>query len=141
MIRDGDWVYPELSDILVVVERFHLGPVQDARKLDSACARPRAGFGGHEQYTDVASKAAALGWGLTRAHGLVDGNKRLGAIVMLAFLHLNGYDVAVTQGELTSLYLQIGRGLMDQEELCLFVRSRSVLAPRGGPNAPHPPRR
>jgi death-on-curing protein len=130
VIEDGGWQYLELPDVLVVVEDWRLGPVQDERKLDSACARPRAAYGGHERYTDVASKAASLGWGLTRAHGLVDGNKRLGAIATVTFFLVNGYDLAITQGELASLFLQIARGQMDQEELCLFLRSRAVNAPR-----------
>jgi death on curing protein len=136
VIEDDGWLYLELPDVLKIVQQARLGPVQDERKLDSACARPRASFGGNDQYTDAASKAAALGWGLTSCHGLVDGNKRLGAIATLTFLLVNGYDVAVTQGELTSLFLQIARGLMDQEELCLFLRSRAVLAPRDGPHRP-----
>lgn len=139
MIQDEEWMYLDVSDLLHIARTTPgVSPVQDARKLDSACARPRASFGGHDQYTDVASKAAALGWGVARNHGFVDGNKRVGAIATISFFLVNGYDVAVTQGELVSLFLQIARGLMDQEELCLFLRSRSVLATRGGPNAPRP---
>ena len=130
MIRDGDWIYLELADLLRFCDRFELGPVLNPGLLESACGRPRAGFGDHEQYTDASAKAAALGWSLTRNHALVDGNKRLGAIATVAFLNVNGYDCAVTPGELVSLFLQIARGLMEQEELCLFLRGRTVLAPR-----------
>lgn len=129
MIEDGLWLYLDLEDIRWIVKQWGLGPIQDARKLDSACARPWNCYGDHEQYTDATSKAAALGWGLVKAHGLVDGNKRLGAIATLSFLHINGFDVAVTEGELLTLFLQISRDHMDQEELCLFLRSRAVLAP------------
>jgi death-on-curing protein len=130
VIEDGGWLYLELSDVRRIMAEWSLSDFQDARKVDSACARPRQTFGDHTPYTDAASKAAALGWGLVRAHGLVDGNKRLGAIATLYFLNANGYDVAMTQGELLALYLQVARGLMDQEELCLFLRSRMVRAPR-----------
>lgn len=140
MIEDHGWLYLELSDLLSIVELYGLGPVQNRTQLDAACGRPRAGYGEYEQYTDAPSKAAALGWGITMGHALVDGNKRLGAIATLTFLLVNGYDVAMTQGELVALFLQIARGLMEQEELCLFLRSRSVYAPRGGPSAGRPPR-
>ena len=43
-----------------------LSDFQDARKIDSACARPRTMFGDHTPYADAASKAAALGWDLCR---------------------------------------------------------------------------
>jgi len=130
LIEDGGWLYPELSDIRRIMAEWGLSEFQDARKADSACARPRQIFGGHTPYTDAASKAAVLGWDLASAHALIDGNKRLGAIATLYFLHANGYDAALTQGELVALYVQIARGLMDQEELCVFLRSRIVQAPR-----------
>jgi death-on-curing protein len=140
VIRDGDWIYLEVADLLSLCERFTLGPVRDRNLLESACGRPRAGFGGVEQYTDAPAKAAALGWSLTRNHALVDGNKRLGAVATVAFLHINGYDVAVTPGELVALFLQIARGLMEQEELCLFLRGRTMLAPRAAQDAVPGPR-
>ncbi len=121
-----------LSDVRQIAIEWGLSEFQDVRKADSACARPRQRSGGHAPYTDAASKAAALGWGLTRAHSPIDGNERLDAIAMVLFLHADGYDLAVTQGELVALYLQVGRGLMEQEELCLFLRSRIVQAPRHG---------
>lgn len=128
MIEEDGWLYPELADLLQTAGHWDLLPAQDARKIDSACARPRAAFGDYQKYTDVASKAAALGWSVARSHGLIDGNKRLGALAMLHFCHANGYTVAMTPGELVALFLQIARGHMDEEELCLFLRSRIVLA-------------
>jgi death-on-curing protein len=132
VIEDGGWWYLELSDVRRIAVEWGLSEFQDARKVESACARPRQTFGGYSPYTDAASKAAAFGWGLATAHGLIDGNKRLGAIGTLLFLHANGYDAAVTEGELVALYAQIARGLMEQEELCMFLRSRTVLAPGQG---------
>lgn len=135
MTEDDGWLYLDVADLERICEWGGLGPIQDARKLDSACARPRQQFGGHTPYTDAPSKAAALGWGLVSCHGLVDGNKRLGAIATVLFLHVNGYDVAMTVGEMVALNLQVARGDMDQVELCMFLRARIVRAPHGGTRA------
>jgi death-on-curing protein len=45
-------------------------------------------------------KAARLGFGLVKNHAFVDGNKRIGAHVMLLFLTLNGIELEYTQEEL-----------------------------------------
>lgn len=133
MIEDDGWLYLELADVRQIIERWGIGPIHDHTKIESACARPRQAFGDHTPYPDAASKASALGWGLVRAHGLVDGNKRLGAIATLYFLHSNGFDAAVTEGELLAIFLQVARGDMEQEEVCLFLRPRIALAPAMDP--------
>jgi len=51
LIEDGGWLYPELSDIRRIMAEWGLSEFQDARKADSACARPRQIFGGHAPYT------------------------------------------------------------------------------------------
>jgi len=48
LIEDGGWLYPELSDIRRIMAEWGLSEFQDARKADSACARPRQIFGVNE---------------------------------------------------------------------------------------------
>lgn len=50
-------------------------------------AKHRATYG----ETDLAELAAAHAFGLIKAHGFVDGNKRTGFVVATTFLRLNGY--------------------------------------------------
>jgi death on curing protein len=61
--------------------------------LESAVAQPEASFGGEELYTDLASKAAAVGHSLIQNHPFVDGNKRIGHAVIEVFLLLNGHEI------------------------------------------------
>jgi death-on-curing protein len=133
VIEDSGWLYLELSDALKIRERWGLAPVHDAGKLESALARPRQGFGDRTLFPDAPSKAAALGWGVTRSHGLVDGNKRLGAIATLYFLHANGYDAAVTESELVAIFYEAASGDLGQEEIELFLRPRITPAPVAQP--------
>ena len=60
--------------------------LRDEGLLDSALAAPFHSFGGQPMLKTVQQKAARLGFGLVKNHVFVDGNKRVGAHVMLATL-------------------------------------------------------
>ena len=60
--------------------------VRDDGLLESALNAPFATFGGQYLYPSIQAKAAQLGFGLVCNHPFVDGNKRIGAHVMLVFL-------------------------------------------------------
>ena len=61
--------------------------------LESALAQPYMTFGGEPLYPTLAEKASALGFSLIMNHPFVDGNKRVGFIVMALFLKRNGYEI------------------------------------------------
>ena len=64
--------------------------LRDEGMLDSALNAPFQTFGGEDVYLSLQQKAARLCFGLAKNHPFVDGNKRIGAHVMLVFLALNG---------------------------------------------------
>ena len=78
--------------------------MRDEAMLDSALSNPFQSFGGEELYPTICTKAARLCFGLVKNHPMVDGNKRLGAHVMLVFLALNGCELSYTQEELAALF-------------------------------------
>ena len=63
--------------------------LRDEGMLDSALNAPFQTFGGEDVYPSLQQKAAHLCFGLVKNHPFVDGNKRIGAHVMLVFLALN----------------------------------------------------
>lgn len=71
--------------------------VRDEGLLESALAAPFQTFGGEPMYSSLQSKAAQLGFGLIRNHPFVDGNKRIDAHAMLAFLAVNGIELRYEQ--------------------------------------------
>ena len=77
--------------------------IRDDGLLESALAAPFQTFGGQSLYPSVQAKAAQLGFGLVCNHPFVDGNKRIGAHVMLVFLALNGIELSYTQQELIDI--------------------------------------
>ena len=57
--------------------------LRDEGILDSALSAPFQTFGGEDVYPSLQQKAARLCFGLVKNHPFVDGNKRIGAHVML----------------------------------------------------------
>lgn len=73
--------------------------LRDVGLLESEVAQSLAAFGGEYRHGDLCRKAAAYMYHLVQNHPFVDGNKRAGAVVALAFLDLNGVDIEAQRGE------------------------------------------
>lgn len=91
--------------------------IRDAGLLDAALNAPFATFGGVDMYPSIQQKAARLGYGLVRNHAFVDGNKRIGAHVMLIFLALNGIELRYEDEELVHVILNVAEGKTGVEGL------------------------
>jgi death-on-curing family protein len=63
--------------------------VKSQNLLESACSRPHTGLGGHDKYTTLEDKAAALFHSLTKNHAFHNGNKRTALVTTLTVLHRN----------------------------------------------------
>lgn len=59
--------------------------LRDRGLLSSAVANAYGGFGDVEIYPSVDEKAARLAYALIENHAFIDGNKRIGILVMLKF--------------------------------------------------------
>ena len=89
--------------------------------LESAIFSAQSSFGEDEAYPTVEEKAARLMFALTNNHSFVDGNKRIGVMVMLMTLHLNGISLYYTQDELIELGLSVASGKCDYDDVLTFV--------------------
>ena len=77
-------------------------------------------------YPSVQQKAARLGFGLVKNHAFLDGNKRIGAHAMLAFLMLNQIELTYTQEELSDIFLKLAAGESGFEELLKWVLAHQL---------------
>ena len=100
--------------------------VRDEALLDSALQSAFATFDGKELYPSKEEKGARLGLSLVSNHAFLDGNKRLGMYVMMAFLEVNGLKVECTDSEIIEAGLAIAEGTMGYEELLKWIRERLV---------------
>ena len=100
--------------------------LRDEGMLDSALNAPFQTFGGEDVYPSLQQKAAHLCFGLVKNHPFVDGNKRIGAHVMLVFLALNGIELQYTQTELSDIILQLAAGTIQSSDLLNWVLTHQI---------------
>ena len=95
--------------------------VRDEGLLDSAIGSIYQTFGGVELYPTKEEKGARLGFSLISNHAFLDGNKRVGMLVMLSFLELNGIKLNCTDEEIYDMGIGIASGKVDYDKLLEFI--------------------
>ena len=76
---------------------------------------------GLENYPTVEEKAARLAYSLTKNHPFLDGNKRIGVLIMLVFLEINKMELTCNNEELTDLGLKIAASQKSYEDILEFI--------------------
>ena len=104
--------------------------LRDEGLLESALAQPRATLGGEYLLPDIWSMAAAYGFHLCRNHAFLDGNKRVAAVAMIAFLRANGEQVRYDEVELYVTMMAVAEGTLDKVSLADWLRGHAL---RRGP--------
>jgi death on curing protein len=92
--------------------------MRDAKPGPSRASQSRH----YGQKVDVASLAAAYGFGLVKNHPYRDGNKRIGFLSTVTFLGINGRDLDATDAEVISEMLALADGRVSEEELAEWIR-------------------
>ncbi|MHA7987085.1 type II toxin-antitoxin system death-on-curing family toxin [Rathayibacter sp. CAU 1779] len=107
--------YPDSDDLRLLAAVILGGEpaIRDLGLLESAVARPAAGYGGEDLYPTITLKAAALFHSIARNHALVDGNKRLALGSLLTFLWMNGHQLTMTNDEAFSFTKRVASGELD----------------------------
>ena len=125
MIRfDKDKVL--LLQQLVIESTGGLAGVRDFGLLDSAIESVYQTFDGEELYKTKEEKGARLGYALVSNHAFLDGNKRVGVLVMLSFLAINGVNLSYIDDELIDLGLDLASGKMEYEDLLEWIHYHKV---------------
>jgi len=97
--------------------------VRDAGLLESALSRPEnlAAYG----TPDAADLAAAYGWGISRNHAFLDGNKRTGFVAVGLFLELNGYTLEAADADCVITMLAVAAGEITEPEFAAWIREHT----------------
>jgi len=100
--------------------------VRDAGLLASALARPQnlALYG----TPDVAELAAAYGYGISRNHAFIDGNKRTGFVAAELFCALNGFELVANDSDCVLTMLAVASGEITEAAFANWLRAH--LQPR-----------
>ena len=110
---------------LLIQETGGSGGIRDEGLLDSALNLPFQSFDGEDIYKTIQAKAARLGFSLINNHPFVDGNKRIGILVMLVFLEINGIEIICTDEELIELGLGVGDSSVSYKDLLNWIIDHS----------------
>ena len=94
--------------------------IRDAGLLASALARPinLAAYGS----PDVSDCAAAYGFGISRNHPFIDGNKRTAFVCTELFLALNGHSLAANDVDCVLTMLAVASGELDEAAFAAWLR-------------------
>jgi death-on-curing protein len=118
----------------IVVDAIHhdqlrehggLPGIRDENALESALARPHQKWH-YGDSADLATLAAAYGFGLVKNHPYRDGNKRIGFLAMATFLGMNGYDLNVTDADVVTEIIALADGRVSEEALAAWIRAGST---------------
>ena len=116
----------------LIVEAIHIDQLRlhgglpglrDDNALESALARPRnqQAYGSD---SNLATLAAAYGYGLVTSHPFTDGNKRVGFLAMYVFLGLNGLKLEAEEFEVVDMVLALADGRCSENELAAWLNKR-----------------
>ena len=111
--------------------------IRDVGLLQSALHMPEATAFGQELHPTLHEKAAAYLFHIVRNHPFIDGNKRAGLSVCLAFLDAEGFFVGASEDDLVELVLGVARGERTKAEVSVFLsrHSRPLSDPIPEPEA------
>lgn len=94
--------------------------VRDANLLASALARPEQLA--HYGTPDIADLAASYGFGISRNHPFVDGNKRTAFVAVELFLALNEFELNAPDAECVINMLELSAGHMPEADFAAWIR-------------------
>ena len=123
--------YFSLDEVLAIhahlIDRYGgaLG-IRDSAQLESALAMPQATFAGTELHATLYEQAAAYLFHVVKNHPFVDGNKRVGLALALAFLRLNDPAIRATDDELVELVLGVAEGKRHKSDVAVFLAAHAV---------------
>ena len=94
--------------------------LRDGNLLESALAKPEnlAAYGN----PDVAALAAAYGYGSSRNHAFIDGNKRTALVAAELFLQLNGWRLVVDDADCVLTMLLVATGDITEDAFADWLR-------------------
>lgn len=120
------WVWIEAREARALHQRLlvlHGGAsgVRDPGLLESELAHPRQ-LDAYGESVDAVDLAAAYTCGIVKNHPFVDGNKRVGFVVGVLFLEMNGLRFAAPEADAAQVVLDLAAGILDEAGYVAFLR-------------------
>lgn len=100
--------------------------IRDESLLLSALESAFVSFDGKDLYPTLEEKAARLGYALISNHAFVDGNKRIGMLVMMTFLSANGKAIHPKVSEVVRVGLGVACGELKYDDILSWILENEV---------------
>jgi death-on-curing protein len=107
--------------------------LRDLGLLQSALARPRQ-LQAYGRNPEVIELAAAYTAGILHNHPFLDGNKRIGFVLGVLFLEMNGYRLTASEEDATQAVLGLTEGTLDEAAFVAWLRGNSHRERRKKPS-------
>lgn len=98
--------------------------IRDEGLLASALEAPYQTFSGVDLFPTLLEKGVRLGFGLVSNHPFVDGNKRIGILIMLVFFEMNGILIDFTDDEVVDMALGVASGKYSYNDLLSIISAK-----------------
>lgn len=95
--------------------------VRDLYLLESAIARPNSTFDGTDLYETIEEKASAIIESILINHPFVDGNKRIGYVMMRLMLLNTGKDIVASENDKYEFVISVASGKLKFEGILDWV--------------------
>ena len=123
MIKVDFNVALRLHELVASVTGGSVG-IRDKALLESALESPFLTFGGEDLYATLEAKGARLGCSLISNHAFVDGNKRIGTLIMLTFLEMNGIHLNLTNEDVEFIAMSVAKGDYKYEDVLNWIEEK-----------------
>jgi len=104
---------------------FH---VRDMGLLQGCLARPQTSVYGQEAYPSLALKGAALMHSVVTTHPMIDGNKRTGWTLLIAFLQINQMEIIAPVDDAVDFVLGVATGDKELDDIARWIEQHLVPA-------------
>ena len=126
-----EWVWLDRAVILAIhdmqlAEHGGGAGVRDAGLLDSALGKPLHLQAYGEPPPDAAALAASYGYGISRNHPFIDGNKRTGFVAAELFFRLNGLALRSGDAPYVLTLPAVRSADLQEQEFAAWLRAHTA---------------